>query len=293
MRDDTKRLEPGLYRLTELPDYEVADRDPDVRGWNVLSADKKFIGKVDELIVDLDALKVRYLDVNINKEINEAGTDNRHLLIPIGAAELDGRDDIVRVNNIETITLLKLPEYNGGTISREYERNLRSSFASDYNSAETGENFYNHPLYNDERFYGSRRKFLIKLDDIDKFRVLGTHPDVRGWDTFTSDKVKIGVVSEIIIDRRYNKIRYLDIVTLEGKHFLVPIGLVFASQDTKNIHIDLSKDEIKTYPAYRGDEINRNYEILLYESLRKNVPIKKGTEFYSDQHYDDSRFFHP
>lgn len=105
MRVHEDRSEAELYRLSDLADYEVADRDPDVRGWDVVSADKKLIGKVDELIVDPDAMKVRYLDILIKEDIYEAGTDNRHLLIPIGAAQLDSKYDIVKVNDIETITL--------------------------------------------------------------------------------------------------------------------------------------------------------------------------------------------
>ncbi|HSD63239.1 MAG TPA: PRC-barrel domain-containing protein, partial [Ignavibacteriaceae bacterium] len=62
MRVHKNERETELYRLSDLADYEVADRDPDVRGWEVVSADKK-VGTVDELIVDPDDMKVRYLDI--------------------------------------------------------------------------------------------------------------------------------------------------------------------------------------------------------------------------------------
>ena len=292
MSPDEKRLEPGLYRLSELNDYEVADRDPDVRGWKVLSVDQKLIGEVNELIVDLDAMKVRYLDVNVNNEISDAGTNDRHLLIPIGAAELDKRDDIVKLNDIETVTLLKLPAYQGGSISRDYERNLRQSLTTDYKSEIKDEDFYEHSLYDDSRFYGSRRKYLCKLNELDKSQILGSNPDIRGWDVITADNTKLGVVDELIIDATKKKIRYIDIAANEpGRHYLVPIGLASLAEGRNIVLIDMNDEKLRSYPIYNGGEIDRDYETTLRNSLRKNIPGEKNPEYYNREHYDDSRFF--
>ncbi len=291
MSSDEKRLEPGLYRLSELTDYEVADRDPDVRGWNVVSADKKIIGKVNEMIVDLDAMKVRYLDVNINDEISDVGTDERHLLIPIGAAELESRDDVVRVGDIETVTLLKLPAYQGGSISRDYERDLRRTLNPDYDS-ETKEDFYNDPLYDDSRFYRARNRNLFRLEELDKSEVLGQNPDIRGWEVITSDNTKLGKINELIVDRRKNKIRYLDIDTnVPGRNYLLPIGLASLSFQQKRVLVNINDKDLETYPVYPGGEIDRNYENTLQNSLKRNVQGEKDADYYSHKHYDDSRFF--
>ncbi len=292
MSPDEKRLEPGLYRLSELKDYEVADRDPDVRGWKVLSVDQKLIGKVNELIVDLDAMKVRYLDVNIDKEISDAGTNDRHLLIPIGAAELDKRDDMVKLNDIETVTLLKLPAYQGGSISRDYERSLRKSFNPRYEPEAAEENFYNDDLYDDSRFYRSRSNNLRRLSALNKTEVLGANPDIRNWEVITSDNTRLGSIDELIIDSRSNKIRYLDIDSaVPGRHYLVPIGLASLSREKKRVLLDLNDESIKTYPVYSGGEIDRAYENTLQASLKRNRPEEKDADYYSRKHYDDSRFF--
>ncbi len=292
MSADEKRLEPGLYRLSELNDYEVADRDPDVRGWNVLSSDRKLIGKVNELIVDLDAMKVRYLDVNINNEISDAGTDERHLLIPIGAAELDIRHDRVSVNDIETVTLLKLPSYQGGSISRDYERDLRRSLNPDFRAESEEDNFYDDVLYDDSRFYRSGDKYLYRLGELDKSRILGQNPDIRGWEVITSDNTRLGKVNELIVDKRKNKIRYLDIDTaVPGRNYLVPIGLASLAREQKRVLVDLNDDDLKNYPVYSGTEIDRDYENSLQNSLKKNIQGEKNADYYSHKHYDDSRFF--
>jgi hypothetical protein len=132
----------------------------------------------------------------------------------------------------------------------------------------------------------------VTLSDEYKFKVLGTHPDVRGWDAFTSDNNKTGVVSEIIIDTRLYKIRYIDIHMRTRKTFLIPIGLVSLSDSENKVFIDLKSEELETYPVYSGGEMNRDYEMLLHNSIKRNLPVKKDTEFYSHKHYDDSRFFH-
>jgi hypothetical protein len=115
-----------LFRLHELDNYEVADGDPDVRGWNVVADDGQKIGKVDELIVDIDDKKVHYLDVKTTDDIS-VGDGDRHLLIPIGAANLDDDDDEVKLNGISKSVLEKYPVFKGGPITYDYEMTLRET----------------------------------------------------------------------------------------------------------------------------------------------------------------------
>lgn len=160
--DDVKN-EAGLFRLGELDDYEVADSDPDVRGWEVMSRNGTIIGKVEELIVDPTAMKVRYLDVDLGEEFIKTRSDYRpeekveyHLLVPIGTAVLDEEDDEVLLRNVEPDVLLTCPVYNGDTITRDYENAVRRTLTpseTDYASA----SYYEHDIYNEDAFYGPRR----------------------------------------------------------------------------------------------------------------------------------------
>lgn len=70
-----------LARLKELSGYKVADGDPDPRGWEVVAADGQRIGRVDDLIVDRDAERARYLDVRLAE-------GDRHVLIPAQAVRV-------------------------------------------------------------------------------------------------------------------------------------------------------------------------------------------------------------
>ena len=58
---------PGaLVPLRSLPREHLASGDPDVRGWAVLGDDGNRIGDVDDLLVDAEARKVRFLIVSLD-----------------------------------------------------------------------------------------------------------------------------------------------------------------------------------------------------------------------------------
>ncbi|MGH7504196.1 MAG: PRC-barrel domain-containing protein [Longimicrobiales bacterium] len=139
-----------LRRLSELDDYEVADDDPDPRGWDVQSADGRSIGRVDELIVEPAAMKARYLDVELDASALELD-GNRHVLIPVGFAELDPDDDRVKLNTVRSSDLATLPAHTGA-IERSYEDTLNERYAGGL----TSENRYAHPMYRVDIFYGAR-----------------------------------------------------------------------------------------------------------------------------------------
>jgi hypothetical protein len=57
--------------------YKVAEGDPDVRGWDVMDRDGGRIGEVDDLLIDTEAMQVRYLEVRLDRRLvhgEEQGT---------------------------------------------------------------------------------------------------------------------------------------------------------------------------------------------------------------------------
>ena len=70
-----------LKRLSELR-YEVADGEPDIRGWTVYASTGREVGIVSDLLVDTDAGEVVMLDVDLRRH-------NQHTLAPIRAAWVD------------------------------------------------------------------------------------------------------------------------------------------------------------------------------------------------------------
>ena len=89
--------------------------------------DGRKIGEVDELIVDTEATKVRYIAVDLDEDA--AGSD-RKVLVSIGAAQLDD-DDRVLVIGISAEQFATLPEYRRESFDRGYESTLHSSYDRD------------------------------------------------------------------------------------------------------------------------------------------------------------------
>jgi uncharacterized protein (TIGR02271 family) len=153
MDGNTDRIIP----LDELDDFQVAEGDPDVRGWEVFGSDGRLIGEVDDLLVDTAAMKVRYLDVDLDGDLL-ADDAERHVLIPIGYARLDDDDDQIFVDSLTSTDLSQIPEYRHGPVTQDYETSLRTHFDRDRSvEPATGSMVAGDPAYDDTRFYGSRR----------------------------------------------------------------------------------------------------------------------------------------
>lgn len=144
---------PVLRRLRDLTDFEVADDNPDVRGWAVRGSDGRALGTVYELIVEPDALKVRYLDVELDARF-QRGSHKNHILLPIGVASLDADDDNVFVPALNAETVLQYPPYSEIQITRDYEEAMLRALGL---STGTDEQFYEQSSYDAGAFYSRGR----------------------------------------------------------------------------------------------------------------------------------------
>jgi len=144
----------GLIPLSDAKGWHVREGDPHVKGWDVLASNGTDIGDVDDLLVDLQAEKARYLIVHLNDHVPDA--DDREVAIPLGAAQLDERDDKVRLPGLTPQQLAGFPEYRRDQFSRRTENTIRQRMGSAASQA-TGADFYSDALFDENRFYGARR----------------------------------------------------------------------------------------------------------------------------------------
>jgi len=182
MRNDDVRatgaaVAPQIAPLKELKDYKVASDDPDVRGWKVRGRDGREIGEVHDLLVDTAAMRVRYLDVELDRDLlaslppvpgvahTGALMEHRHVLVPIGTARLDDDHNDVHIESLDANDVAVLPPYDHKAFSRDYENGVRQRWDRNYappapapGAAYPDQNYYAGDLYDDERFYGPRRK---------------------------------------------------------------------------------------------------------------------------------------
>jgi len=143
--------------LDALDDYRIAEGDPDVRGWKVFGTGGRRIGTVDELLADTVAMKIRYLEVDVDEDLLDRGED-RHVLIPIGHARLNPEDDEIFVDALDPTAIAMIPPYGKGAVTRDYEARLRTHFDRDYTAGTPASaDFYAHDLYDEDRFFAGRR----------------------------------------------------------------------------------------------------------------------------------------
>lgn len=149
-------IKKNLYYLYELTDYKVASDYSDVRGWDVIDADSRTIGVVDHLLVNKEAERVVYLDVEIDNSLIEDGHNTfqfpvsegvhqfvnkhgaNHLIIPIGMANLDEKNKRVTTNHINSSTFAQAQRFKkGDIIDFGYELNVLRHFTGDHTVEET------------------------------------------------------------------------------------------------------------------------------------------------------------
>ena len=155
--------------------FEMANGEPDITGWKVFSGVNRQIGKVKELLFDMTAQKIRYLILDLNgKPLNLLSRD---VIIPIGLAELDQKENVVYLTDISVGHLATLPEYKKGKIDYDTERHVRDVFIpqnseaaeklADFESKEHPEReaFYRTPYFDENRLF-RRRKNDYKSEKI-------------------------------------------------------------------------------------------------------------------------------
>jgi uncharacterized protein (TIGR02271 family) len=114
MEDLMDAARNDLRKLSDIDDLEVAPGEPDVRGWDVVLHDDTEIGQVDDLIVDPSAMKVQFLVVDLDKDAFDLAED-RGVLIPVRQADLDVKEQRVRLPSLTRESVLALPDVDAGT----------------------------------------------------------------------------------------------------------------------------------------------------------------------------------
>lgn len=124
--DDGSRVIP----LAQLQGFRIANGALDMRLWQVHSGDGRWIGSVDELLVDTATMEVRYLDVEV-ENLLVTGRE-RHVLIPVGQARPDARlSSTVVVDALTARAVAGLPDYERGASLRGMDTDYVRPFVAE------------------------------------------------------------------------------------------------------------------------------------------------------------------
>jgi hypothetical protein len=263
------RLNPGaledMMRFVPVSRQEGYNFPPntfDVRGWQVKTAlDREKVGKVDDILVD-ETGRPRFLDVDV-------GIFKKHVLVPLGQARVDARDDVVWIEGLRRDGLENIPEYTHDprVVSSDYELRLNDMYhgtdalgaaAVGAAGAMAGRRS-DRTDHRDEEYGGFRR--LSRLTDLNDYRVAEGDPDPRGWDVITGDGHRIGNCIELIVDTQMMEATYIDTdidekkLNLEAvdRHILVPVEAARLDRAKRNIVVDgLFLKDVGSVPLYSG-----------------------------------------
>jgi len=119
-----EELQHGMTRLSAMRDFRVADNDPDPRGWQVVTEEGTKIGRVRDLIVDRAALKVHYLEVELDPAYQEPNVESR-VLVPADFAQLSTENKRLLLSGVTREALCNLGWSGGDEWSASRERRGR------------------------------------------------------------------------------------------------------------------------------------------------------------------------
>jgi hypothetical protein len=89
-----------LMRDLELSGYEVAEGEPDLRGWEVVGRDGRRIGAVEDVLVETETRQARFLRVRTEGRADE---DLAEEAPPTGALEPSGIPELDRLSDGEEV----------------------------------------------------------------------------------------------------------------------------------------------------------------------------------------------
>lgn len=124
-------LVPGsLIHLGELGgDYMVADPVPDVRGWLVTLLDGRYVGIVQDLIIDTSSMSARYAEVRIDRA-TLTGKEDRWMLVPVESIRIDAKSARVMLDYVPESALSDATRHRGRLPTADEERVIHAYFDS-------------------------------------------------------------------------------------------------------------------------------------------------------------------
>jgi len=183
MTDNKKHL----HYMNELSDYKISDGYPDIRGWDVKDLNNRVIGKVDNLLVNIDAQRVVYLDVEVDKSIIDAKHDpygrptnqevrefvnkdgENHIIVPIGLVDLNSDSNYVYTDILDHQTFSETKRYRkGDNIERAYENQVLNSYDRRSSSKRPEDNFITQDNFQGKNLDENRIREIVR-EEIRKY----------------------------------------------------------------------------------------------------------------------------
>jgi hypothetical protein len=122
---ETETTEPAalLRPLAELPEYQVAEGEPEVRGWPLVDRDDIHAGEIEDLLLEPSTGRVRYALARL-----EDGTATTP--IPVGLLQIEEGERVVRMPTLTRDDVEAIPIYRPDHFTRTDEERILETIAA-------------------------------------------------------------------------------------------------------------------------------------------------------------------
>jgi hypothetical protein len=250
------------------------------------------VGQTYGVLTEAETGLVRFFDVSLEGR-------QRHVLIPTGHARVEkslGRLRL-RLRAATAAELDAIPSYEPHTAwhEDEFQHELLQAFGRLFQ----GQRYYAHPAYDHTGLYAGAHPLLRdslapaspdglrRLSAARDFRVAEGEPDIRGWDLIGAAGLRIGVVSDLIIDTAAEQVRYVVLKReVDDAETALPIGYVDLGGE--NVHCALTEDDLLALPLVNAETLERDKEAELRVALDEQL---RGERRYERADFHTAEIF--
>ncbi|MGH7622822.1 MAG: PRC-barrel domain-containing protein [Gemmatimonadaceae bacterium] len=117
----------SVRRLARLPYHRISAGEPDIRGWLVIGADGRRIGRVRDLLIDLNSLRTRYIEVKLDVGI-AAAAGGPTAVLPVECLRSAVVRPYLHVLGVEANDFVDLPGFGTPPTDGDEDVQLRRFF---------------------------------------------------------------------------------------------------------------------------------------------------------------------
>lgn len=104
---------PSSRRLGNLPTHQISPGEPDIRGWLVVGADGRRVGRVCDVLVELHTLTARHLEIALDPGVAErAGAAT--IVVPVESLQVAPIRSEIHYHAVTTHDLVDVPSFVTG-----------------------------------------------------------------------------------------------------------------------------------------------------------------------------------
>ena len=100
-------------RLGNLPTHQISPGEPDIRGWLVVGADGRRVGRVCDVLVELHSLTARHLEIALDPGI-AARAGAATIVVPVESSEAAPIRSEIHLRAVTTDDLVDVPGFVTG-----------------------------------------------------------------------------------------------------------------------------------------------------------------------------------